>query len=123
MKKDKRLLELLAGAEIAFAAKPPKIDEVRFVAPEIIEPVIISRSGQERRRDRRKKERELKRKQIMRTKVERIDANILEELCKQVGFGEYPKPLGNGLYQLEGGAIVGEAVMQKILEITKNKEI
>ena len=123
MIKDKRLLEALAEAGITFAAKPPKIVEVRFAKPEIIEPVIISKSGQERRRDRRKKERESKRKQILRTKVEKIDANVLEELCKQVGFGEYPKPLGNGLYKLEGGAIVGEYLMQKIVEITKTNKI
>ena len=61
MKKEK-LSKMLTLAEIALAVKPPKIDEVRFVEPTVIDPVVIGPTGQERRRERRKRERMLKRK-------------------------------------------------------------
>ena len=53
---DKKKMLNVAGAILAY--NPPKPEAIEFKMPEIIEPIVIAPSGQERRRERRKRERQ-----------------------------------------------------------------
>jgi len=113
---DKDIAEILDRAGIALAYKPPKPEEIEFKMPEVIEPVQVEMSGQEKRRERRKNEKRKKKYPIVPKRVVTIDANVLEELLRQVGLSQ-PEYLGNGLYKLPEGAIVGEDLMRFIYEM------